>query len=37
MPKMTKTSFQGNHMFPFEKPKDLAREINGILGGAEMN
>ena len=36
MPKMTKTPFQGSHMFPFEKPKDLAREINEILDGAEM-
>ena len=37
MPKMTKTPFQGSHMFPFEKPEELAREINGILGGTEMN
>ena len=37
MPKMTKTPFQGSHMFPFEKPKDLAMEINGILGRAELN
>ena len=37
MPKMTKTPFQGSHMFPFEKPKDLAMEINGILGNAKLN
>ena len=37
MPKMTKTPFQGSHMFPFEKPEELAREINGILGVAELN
>ena len=37
MPKMTKTPFQGSHMFPFEKPEELAREINGILGGAKLN
>ena len=37
MPKMTKTPFQGSHMFPFEKPKDLAMEINRILGRSELN
>ena len=37
MPKMTKTPFQGSHMFPFEKPEELAREINGILGDAKLN
>ena len=37
MPKMTKTPFQGSHMFPFEKPKELARVINVILGRAELN
>ena len=37
MPNMNKTPFQGSHMFPFEKPEELAREINGILGGVEMN
>ena len=33
MSQMTKTPFQGSHMFPFEKPKELASEINGMLGG----
>ena len=37
MPKMTKTPFQGSHMFPFEKLEELSREINGILGRAELN
>lgn len=37
MPKITKTPFQGSHMFPFEKPEKLAREINEIMGGAELN
>ncbi len=37
MPKMTKTPFQGSHMFPFEKPEELAMEINGILGEAKLN
>ena len=37
LPKMTKTPFQGSHMFPFEKPEELAREINEILGDAKLN
>jgi pimeloyl-ACP methyl ester carboxylesterase len=37
MPKMTKTPFQGSHMFPFEKPLELAIEINGIMGGVEFS
>ena len=37
MPKMTKTPFQGSNMFPFEKPEELAMEINGILGDAKLN
>ncbi len=36
-PKMTKTPFKGSHMFPFEKPEEFAREINGILGDAKLN
>ncbi len=29
MPKITKKPFQGSHMFPFEKPEELARESSG--------
>ena len=37
LPNMTRTPFQGSHMFPFEKPEELAREINGILGKVKLN
>ena len=32
MPKMTKAPSQGSHRIAFEKPKELAMDINGILG-----
>ena len=31
MPEISRTPFQGSHMFPLEKPKELAQRINGIL------
>ena len=31
MPKISKSPFHGSHMFPFEKPKELAKIINKIL------
>ena len=31
MPKISKNPFHGSHMFPFEKPKELAELINKIL------
>ena len=31
MPEISRTPFQGSHMFPLEKPKELAQKINGIL------
>ena len=37
MPKINITLFQKSHMFAVKKPKKLAREINGILGRAELN
>ena len=34
---VTKSPFQGSHMFSFENPKKLAEEINGILNGTKLN
>ena len=31
MPKISRSPFHGSHMFPFEKPKELADFINEIL------
>ena len=31
MPKISRSPFHGSHMFPFEKPKELAELINKIL------
>ena len=31
MPKISRSPFHGSHMFPFEKPKELAEFINKIL------
>ena len=31
MPKISRSPFHGSHMFPFEKPKELADIINKIL------
>jgi len=31
MPKISMNPFQGSHMFPFEKPRELAKIINKIL------
>ena len=31
MPKISRSPFHGSHMFPFEKPKELAEFINNIL------
>ena len=31
MPKISKHQFHGSHMFPFEKPRELAELINKIL------
>ena len=31
MPKISRSPFYGSHMFPFEKPKELAEFINNIL------
>ena len=31
MPEISRTPFQGSHMFPLEKPNELAKKINGIL------
>ena len=31
MPNITRSPFNGSHMFPFEKPKELAGFINQIV------
>ena len=31
MSEISRTPFQGSHMFPLGKPKELAQKINGIL------
>ena len=31
MPNITRSPFNGSHMFPFEKPKELAGFINKIV------
>jgi hypothetical protein len=37
LPKINMMPFQESHMFAVKKPKKLAREINEIFGGAELN